>query len=95
LTAPTTSDTLQYDGRDDDRKNNRKEEAYMPAETTMRFCENGNCDEPDAPIERISDYHFSYIIDGLIICKGCAEREEAGIEEDSHGSVGDYFGEEN
>ena len=43
----------------------------MPAETTMRFCENANCDEPDAPIERISDYHF---IDGLIICGGCASQ---------------------
>ena len=42
----------------------------------MRFCDNVNCDLPDEPLERISDYR---IIDGAVICVGCdeAEREEA------------------
>ena len=42
----------------------------------MRFCDNVNCEYPDEPLERISDYR---IIDGAVICVGCdeSEREEA------------------
>ena len=42
----------------------------------MRFCDNVNCEYPDEPLERISDYR---IIDGAVWCVGCdeAEREEA------------------
>jgi hypothetical protein len=38
----------------------------------MRFCDNANCDQPDEPLERISDYR---IIDGAVICVGCYEAE--------------------
>ena len=42
----------------------------------MQYCDNVNCDQPDEPLERISDYR---IIDGAVICVGCyeAEAEEA------------------
>ena len=42
----------------------------------MRFCDNVNCEYPDEPLERISDY---VIVGGAVWCVGCdeAEREEA------------------
>ena len=42
----------------------------------MKYCDNLNCDFPDEPLERVSDYR---ILDGAVICLGCyeAELEEA------------------
>ena len=39
----------------------------------MIYCDNLGCDSPDEPIERISDYR---IIDGAVLCVGCAELAE-------------------
>ena len=39
----------------------------------MIYCDNLACDSPDEPIERISDYR---ILDGAVICVGCAELDE-------------------
>jgi len=36
----------------------------------MKFCDNLACDWIDEPLERISDYR---IIDGAVLCTGCAE----------------------
>ena len=49
---------------------------YTTGGVTVRFCDSVNCEYPDEPLERISDYR---IIDGAVICVGCyeAEAEEA------------------
>jgi len=39
----------------------------------MKYCDNLNCDFPDEPLERVSDYR---IIDGAVVCVGCYEAEE-------------------
>jgi len=36
----------------------------------MKYCDNVNCEWGDEPLERISDYR---IIDGAVLCIGCAE----------------------
>ena len=36
----------------------------------MKYCENVNCEWGDEPLEMISDYR---IIDGAVLCTGCAE----------------------
>jgi len=36
----------------------------------MKYCDNLVCDWIDEPLERISDYR---IIDGAVLCTGCAE----------------------
>ena len=36
----------------------------------MKYCDNLACDWIDEPLERISDYR---IIDGAVLCTGCAE----------------------
>ena len=39
----------------------------------MKYCDNLACDWIDEPLERISDYR---IIDGAVLCTGCAEELE-------------------
>ncbi len=36
----------------------------------MKFCDNLDCTWADEPLERISDYR---IIDGAVLCIGCAD----------------------
>jgi hypothetical protein len=43
----------------------------------MIYCGNLNCEQPDEPIERISDY---VVVDGAVICVGCDEAEREEIE---------------
>ena len=50
---------------------------------TVRYCNNINCETPEEPIERISDYR---IIDGAVICVACYEADEEQREWDSHNS---------
>ena len=44
----------------------------------MIYCDNVACDSPDEAIERISDYR---ILDGSVICAGCAELAEDELDE--------------
>lgn len=47
----------------------------------MKFCDDRNCETPEEPIERISDYR---IIDGAVICVACYEADEEQREWDRH-----------
>ena len=44
----------------------------------MIYCDNVACEAQDEPIERISDYR---IIDGAVLCVGCAELAEDEMDE--------------
>jgi len=46
----------------------------------MIYCDNLECESIDEPIERISDYR---ILDGSVICVGCAELAEDELDERS------------
>jgi len=47
----------------------------------MIYCDNLECESIDEPIERISDYR---ILDGSVICVGCAELAEDELDESEY-----------
>ena len=44
----------------------------------MIFCENSNCETPEEPVERISDYMF---LENMVVCTHCYEMEMEAREE--------------
>ena len=44
----------------------------------MIFCENSNCESPEEPVERTSDYRF---LENMVVCTHCYEMEMDAQEE--------------
>ena len=44
----------------------------------MIFCENSNCESPEEPVERTSDYR---VLENMVVCTHCYEMEMDAQEE--------------